>query len=369
LTLNANGSFTYTPVANYNGADSFTYRASDGALTSNVAMVSVTVAARPLPPSTVVGRLIFYNRSVYDGSSPGVDGTANDNAIAPDKVPYLPLGGVATFDNVTSFVKGINGIMIDLAGAGSHNQITADDFSFKVGDDNSPGSWTAAPVPSSVIVRAGAGTGGSDRIEVTWASGDIKNTWLQVQVNATASTGLTSIDVFFWGNRVGDTGTGATAGTFVTSAADWTEATANAGLAGLASPYDFNRDGVVSAVDWLIVSNNRGALTRIAIGQDSLDNRVSSQSAATDSSGNALASGFAMSSSTATEVVASNSVAQVDRRSNRTLTISEASVDLHRPREGSFRSAKSGLDDVISFGTIFDLDEELLDLLCKPRLA
>ena len=26
--LNANGSFTYTPAANYNGADSFTYRAN-----------------------------------------------------------------------------------------------------------------------------------------------------------------------------------------------------------------------------------------------------------------------------------------------------------------------------------------------------
>ena len=32
-TLNANGSFTYTPAANYNGTDSFTYRASDGTLT------------------------------------------------------------------------------------------------------------------------------------------------------------------------------------------------------------------------------------------------------------------------------------------------------------------------------------------------
>ncbi|PYM89211.1 MAG: hypothetical protein DME04_26985, partial [Candidatus Rokuibacteriota bacterium] len=27
LALNANGSFTYTPAANYNGPDSFTYRA------------------------------------------------------------------------------------------------------------------------------------------------------------------------------------------------------------------------------------------------------------------------------------------------------------------------------------------------------
>ena len=30
LTLNADGSFTYTPTANYNGPDSFTYKANDG---------------------------------------------------------------------------------------------------------------------------------------------------------------------------------------------------------------------------------------------------------------------------------------------------------------------------------------------------
>ncbi len=30
LTLNANGSFVYTPTANFNGSDSFTYTASDG---------------------------------------------------------------------------------------------------------------------------------------------------------------------------------------------------------------------------------------------------------------------------------------------------------------------------------------------------
>ena len=36
LTLNANGSFTYTPAANYNGTDTFTYRANDGTADSNV---------------------------------------------------------------------------------------------------------------------------------------------------------------------------------------------------------------------------------------------------------------------------------------------------------------------------------------------
>src|SRR5207253_5080182 len=35
LTLNANGSFTYTPSANFNGTDSFTYQTNDGTSNSN----------------------------------------------------------------------------------------------------------------------------------------------------------------------------------------------------------------------------------------------------------------------------------------------------------------------------------------------
>ncbi len=54
VTLNANGSFTYTPAANYSGPDSFTYKANDGTADSNVATVSITVTAPvvTLGPST-----------------------------------------------------------------------------------------------------------------------------------------------------------------------------------------------------------------------------------------------------------------------------------------------------------------------------
>src|SRR4029079_17856943 len=45
VTLNADGSFTYTPAANFNGTDSFTYTANDGTAVSNVATVTVTVTA------------------------------------------------------------------------------------------------------------------------------------------------------------------------------------------------------------------------------------------------------------------------------------------------------------------------------------
>ncbi|HEX8833917.1 MAG TPA: LamG-like jellyroll fold domain-containing protein, partial [Abditibacteriaceae bacterium] len=42
-TVNANGTFTYTPAPNYHGPDSFTFKANDGTVDSNVATVNITV--------------------------------------------------------------------------------------------------------------------------------------------------------------------------------------------------------------------------------------------------------------------------------------------------------------------------------------
>jgi VCBS repeat-containing protein len=52
LVLNADGSLAYTPNANYNGPDSFTYRASDGRLSSDAVTVSLTV--RPVNDAPTV---------------------------------------------------------------------------------------------------------------------------------------------------------------------------------------------------------------------------------------------------------------------------------------------------------------------------
>ena len=51
LTLNADGSFTYSPEDNFNGSDTFTYRASDGSLASGPATVTLRS-----PPATTLPR-------------------------------------------------------------------------------------------------------------------------------------------------------------------------------------------------------------------------------------------------------------------------------------------------------------------------
>ncbi|MDX2232072.1 MAG: Ig-like domain-containing protein [Leptolyngbyaceae cyanobacterium bins.349] len=49
VNLNPNGSFTYRPTGNFAGVDTFTYQASDGSLTSNLATVTISVGANTAP--------------------------------------------------------------------------------------------------------------------------------------------------------------------------------------------------------------------------------------------------------------------------------------------------------------------------------
>jgi len=54
VAINTDGTVTYTPAANYNGADSFTYTISDGqGGTSTATVVTITVtAARSVAPAS-----------------------------------------------------------------------------------------------------------------------------------------------------------------------------------------------------------------------------------------------------------------------------------------------------------------------------
>jgi hypothetical protein len=54
INLNSNGSFNYTPVSDYSGTDTFTYKANDGKTDSNTGTVTLTVIASSLtedPPT------------------------------------------------------------------------------------------------------------------------------------------------------------------------------------------------------------------------------------------------------------------------------------------------------------------------------
>jgi hypothetical protein len=169
---------------------------------------SVDIGAYEFRPA-VVARRTFYNNSYFDGDDPAAN-AADDDAIAPDKVALLP-GQTATFANCTTYSRGINGIMVDIAGladpAGLTPATLGSYFTFRVGNDNDPDAWSLAPTPSAVLVRLGAGEGGGDRIEIIWADNAIQAQWLQVTVLADAHggrAGLADDDVFYFGTLPGD---------------------------------------------------------------------------------------------------------------------------------------------------------------------
>jgi hypothetical protein len=208
----------------------------------------------------VRGRYVFYNRSQFDGNSPEAD-TRDDGAIAIDKVALLP-GGSASFANYTSFSRGINGILIDIEGM--PGTPGASDFIFRVGNDDNPDGWSAAPVPRAITVaaanpvRPAAGTTGIARVTILWPDNAIQGQWLQVVVLSTAATGLGAPDVFYFGNAIGDCGNSSTDARV--NATDEILARNNAralNQARIDSRYDYNRDSRVSATDQIIARNNR----------------------------------------------------------------------------------------------------------------
>ncbi|HZN64484.1 MAG TPA: CotH kinase family protein, partial [Tepidisphaeraceae bacterium] len=207
---------------------------------------------------TVVARHVFYNNSFYDGNDAAAN-AADDGAIDPGKTALFT-GEDPGFANLTSYVKGINGIMVDVAGLGATATISAANFRFRVG--NLDGVWADAPPPAGVSLRRGAGVAGYDRVTVVWADNAIRNGWLEVKFYADP----TSKDPFepapfYFGNLVGETGSGTPAAAFFVSPSDFGATRAAVGTTGLSvtNRFDHNKTGFVSPSDL--------AITRSAIGR------------------------------------------------------------------------------------------------------
>jgi hypothetical protein len=245
--------------------------ATDGALSSNLATSTINITNGQSGGGQVLGNRLFYNNSKYDGNDSAINGASDDAAIATDKIGFNG-SGTATFANVSSFFRGITGVMVDLSHSiGTHSNITlsSNDITFKFVPStansaltNNVGGWSAAPAPVAISTRIGAGTGGSDRIEITWNNGSIKQGWLEVTVKANANTGLTSPDIFYFGSAIGDSGAGDSASIAVTNSTDVTTPRNNA--VGLTTPVwnvmDYTKDGTVNSSDPTQAQNNSVSL-------------------------------------------------------------------------------------------------------------
>jgi len=207
------------------------------------------------PAYAVVGRHVFYNQSAFDGQNP-LPSADDDNAIATDKQALLP-GQAASPANVTSFARGINGLMIDVTAGLPLTALAGltGNVRLQTSSSGNPGTWADAPRPTQIAIRAGAGAGESDRLTLLWTDGAIRNTWLKVTVPVLPPVGLTRPDEFIFGNLVGETGDALTP--LRVSASDLAGAKrALNSTAPVTSPYDVNRDGKINALDLGLIRAN-----------------------------------------------------------------------------------------------------------------
>ena len=95
FTLNPDGSFSYTPSANFTGLDTFTYRANDGTADSNVATVTIDVTpVNDAPLLDIAGSPVLAAIDQNAGAPSGAVGT-----LVSSLVDFaLPIGQV---DNVS----------------------------------------------------------------------------------------------------------------------------------------------------------------------------------------------------------------------------------------------------------------------------
>ena len=144
LTLNANGSLTYVPDADYEGPDSFTYSVSDsggdGTSESAPAQVRITVGPVADPPVGLPDQFATDEDTTLEVAAPGVLGNDNDadgDALTATLVS-TPAHGELTLnaDGSLSYVP-------------ARDYTGPDSFTYTTSD----GSTTSPPVSASITVR------------------------------------------------------------------------------------------------------------------------------------------------------------------------------------------------------------------------
>src|SRR5205085_1070291 len=84
----ATGAYTYTPAANYNGGDSFTFKANDGKVDSNIATVSLTVTPGNDAP-------LANNGSASTAEDTALAGSVAATDVDADTLTYSVVSGPA----------------------------------------------------------------------------------------------------------------------------------------------------------------------------------------------------------------------------------------------------------------------------------
>ncbi|MFK7943051.1 MAG: Ig-like domain-containing protein [Paracoccaceae bacterium] len=134
LVLNPDGTFTYTPDANFNGTDTFTYTVLDGNGGTDTATVTLTVGGDNDAPVAAPDTATTDEDTAL--TIPAADLLANDNDEDGDTLTVINVSSVGTVGTVvldgTDVVYDPNGQFEDLA----TGETATDTFTYTVSDGN-----------------------------------------------------------------------------------------------------------------------------------------------------------------------------------------------------------------------------------------
>jgi large repetitive protein len=125
LALNADGSFSYTPSADYNGVDSFAYKANDGLADSNAATVSITVT--PVNDPAIIS-------GVSSGAVTEAGGVNNAAAGTPTAIGTLTDTDV---DNPANTFTAVGTAAPSDGGYGTYTMTSAGVWTYTINNGNS----------------------------------------------------------------------------------------------------------------------------------------------------------------------------------------------------------------------------------------
>jgi VCBS repeat-containing protein len=172
VTVNANGSFSYTPNANYFGPDSFTFKANDGSLDSNIATENLTI--NPVNDAPVAA----------NGSASGNENTViNGTLVATDAD-----GNALTFARVAQ--AGHGSVTVNANGSFSYtpaaNYVGPDSFTFKANDGSLDSN---AATVGLTIVDNSPNPGGDDSLAPPHLPGTGSTASMGLQTGSAALSG------------------------------------------------------------------------------------------------------------------------------------------------------------------------------------
>jgi VCBS repeat-containing protein len=141
LSLNGDGSFSYTPAANYNGPDQFTFRAFDGTSFSEPATVMLTVDPVNDAPVASPDSTSTDEDSVVGGSVAGLADDVDGDSLTFNVAGDAPAGLTFNPDGSYSFLPGEAFQSLD---DGEHQDVT---FQYVANDG------TVDSAPATVTIR------------------------------------------------------------------------------------------------------------------------------------------------------------------------------------------------------------------------